>query len=222
MTPQNYGTVSSFELGFVTLPEALAQMPGAQFWSVLFFFTLYILGMSSAFAMIDAFITMVYDTDWAKKYPRIFWSSIIVTTSFLVSLIYATEFGFWLLDAIDTHTNNLALFFVVWAECVSATILYRHVDVIGQVGWPAFLTHNGGYFFGQLLGVIVGHTVSPGAGAGVGFGLYIGGVIGSLVCAKTPDSIAPGFFARNVWLNKLYWMAFYSVRHRDCNVLCFH
>ena len=221
-TPQNYGRVTSFELGFVTLPEALAQMPGAQFWSVLFFFTLYILGMSSAFAMIDAFITMIYDTDWAKKYPRILWSSIIVTIAFLVSLIYATEIGFWLLDAIDTHTNNICLFFVVWAECVSATILYRHVDVIGQVGWPAFLIHNGGYFFGQLVGVIVGHTVSPGAGAGVGFGLYIGGVIGSLICAKTPDSIAPRFFARNVWLNKLYWMGFYSVRKSGFNLRYSH
>ena len=213
ITPESYGRVTSFELGFVTLPEALAQMPAAQFWSVLFFFTLFLLGMSSAFAMIDAFITMIYDTDWAKKYPRVLWSSVIVSVAFLVSLIYATEIGFWLLDAIDTHTNNLALFWVVWAECVSATLLYRHVDVIGQVGKPAFFTHNGGYLLGQLVGVIVAHMVSPGAGAGVGFGLYIGGVTGSLICAKTPDSIAPGFWGRNKWLNKFWWMGLYSVRN---------
>ena len=212
MTPQNYGQVTSFELGFVTLPEALAQLPGAQFWSVLFFFTLFLLGISSSFAMIDAFITMIYDTDWAKKYPRILWSSIIVSIAFLISLIYATEFGFWLLDAIDTHTNNIALFWIVWAECISATLLYRHVDVMGQVGKPAFFTHNGGYLFGQLVGVIVAHMVSPGAGAGVGFGLYIGGVIGSLICARTPDSIAPSFWGRNKWLNKFWWMGLYSVR----------
>ena len=44
---------------------------GAQVWSVFFFFTLFLLGQSSSFAMIDAFITMIYDADWAKKYPRI-------------------------------------------------------------------------------------------------------------------------------------------------------
>ena len=213
ITPQSYGTVSSFELGFVTLPEGLAQMPAAQWWSVLFFFTLFILGMSSSFAMIDAFITTIYDTDWAKKYPRILWSSVIVTVAFLMSLVYATEFGFWLLDAIDTHTNNLALFWVVWAQCVSATLLYRKIDVMGQVGTTAFYVHNAGYILGQFIGVTVAHTVSPGAGAGVGFGIYIACVAASIFVAKTPDSMAPRFWGGNAMLNKLWWMAFYSVRY---------
>jgi solute carrier family 6 (neurotransmitter transporter, GABA) member 1 len=211
MTPQSVGQVSSFELGFISLPEALAQMPGAQFWSVLFFFTLYILGMSSSFAMVDALITMIYDGDKPQKYPRIVWSSIVITISFLISLMYTTEFGFWLLDAIDTHTNNIALMFVVWAEVMSATILYRKVDVIGQVGYPAFLLHNGGYLLAQICGLILAHLVSAGAGAGLGFGLYIASVVGSLVIAKTPDSTAPRFWGGNAWLTKFWWMGLYSV-----------
>lgn len=212
ITPSNYGDVSSFSLGFLTFPAALAQMPAAQWWSVLFFFTLFLLGLSSSFAMIDAFITMIYDTDWAKKYPRIVWSSGIVVVAFLISLMYATEIGYWMLDAIDTHTNNIALFWVVWAECISATLLYRHVDVVGQVGWIAFGVHNAGYILGQFVGVTVAHTVSPGAGAGVGFGLYVAGVVASIFLAKTPDVRGPGFMGRNAVLNKLYWMGFYSVR----------
>jgi solute carrier family 6 GABA transporter-like protein 1 len=215
MTPQSIGQVSSFELGFISLPEALAQMPGAQWWSVLFFFTLYILGMSSAFAMIDALITMIYDGDKPQRYPRIVWSSSVVAVAFLMSLIYATEFGFWLLDAIDTHTNNIALMFVVWAEIFSATILYRKVDVIGQVGLPAYLVHNGGFLAAQVVGLIVAHTVQPGAGAGVGFGIYIAIVLISLVIAKEPDSIAPRFWARNSWSNKFWWLGLYSVSYRS-------
>lgn len=38
---------------------------------MLFFLTLFLLGQSSSFALTDAFITMIYDADWAKKYPRI-------------------------------------------------------------------------------------------------------------------------------------------------------
>lgn len=220
MTPEAYGPVTSFELGFVTLPEALVQLPGAQVWSVLFFFMLFLLGQSSSFAMIDAAITMVYDADWAKKYPRIYWSSLVCTAAMLMSLMYATQFGFWLLDAIDTHTNNLALIWIVWAECISSTILYRHKDVIGQVGNPAYLIHNVGFVLAQAIGLAVAHTVSPGAGAGVGFGIYIACVITSLVIAKTPDSRAPAFWGNNVWLSKFWWLGAYSGNQlrRDLNI----
>lgn len=125
--------------------------------------------------------------------------------------MYTTQFGFWLLDAVDTQTNNIILIFVVWAECVSATILYRYRDVVGQVGWPAFLVHNGGYMLGKIIGLAIAHTVSPGGGAGAGFGIYIVGVLVSLFIAKTPDSKPPSFFGRNVWLSKFWWMGAYSV-----------
>ncbi|KAF2259770.1 creatine transporter [Lojkania enalia] len=220
ITPESYGSVSSFELGFVTLPEALTQLPGSQVWSVIFFFTLFLLGLSSSFAMIDAAITMVYDADFAKRWPRIAWSSIVVTISFLMSLMYTTEFGFWLLDAIDTQTNNIALIWIVWAECISATILYRHRDVIGQVGLPAFLVHNGGFIVAKIVGLAIAHTVSPGGGAGAGFGIYFASVIVSLVVAKTPDCVAPRFWGKNVWLSKLWWLGAYSGNQltRDLNV----
>lgn len=161
--------------------------------------------------MIDAFITAIYDADWARKYPRIMWSSMICSAAFLISLMYCTEFGFWLLDAIDTQSSNISLIFIVWAECMSATVLYRSKDVIGQVGMPAFLVHNIGFLAAKAIGLIIAHTVSPGGGAGAAFGIYFACVGASLVMAKTPDSIAPRFFGRNVWLNKLWWMGLYSV-----------
>lgn len=57
--------------------------------------------------MLTTLRSMVYDSDRAKKCPRILWSSVIVTGAFLLSLIYTTQFGFWLLDAIDTHTVRI-------------------------------------------------------------------------------------------------------------------
>ena len=126
--------------------------------------------------------------------------------------MYCTEFGYYLLDAIDTNTNNFGLLFIVWAECVSTTILYRYRDVVGQVGWPAFLVHNGGYISAKVIGLIIAHTASPGGGAGAGFGIYIIAVVTSLIIAKTPDSIPPRFWGANVWMNKLWWLGFYSVR----------
>lgn len=210
---------STFSIAFVTLPEALVQMPGAQFWSVLFFFTLMVLGISSAFALLESVVTLVKDTDWGGKIPRSLVSTIAVVVSCLLSLMFCTEFGFYLLDAVDTWTNYMSLFFVAWSECVFSTSIYRHKDVVGQVGWPAYLAYNTGYFGGQIFGVLVGHTVSPSAGAGVGFGLFIVGTIIAVFISRIPDAETPQFWGRNIYLRRFWWLVFYSVSWTNNNAM---
>merc|ERR1712130_1052166 len=94
----------------------------------------------------------------------------LVTSAFLISLMYCTRFGYYLLDGVDRWINNLALVFVVWAEMSLSTTVYRYTDILGQTGKPAYFLWNFGYFGGQILGVAVGHGVSAPAGAGAGFG----------------------------------------------------
>ncbi|KAJ5018177.1 Creatine transporter [Colletotrichum sp. SAR 10_99] len=69
MHPDTSERLNTFVVGFLTYPEAIAEMPGANFWGVLFFATLFILGLGSAFALLETLVTMVCDTDWGKKYP---------------------------------------------------------------------------------------------------------------------------------------------------------
>lgn len=200
----------SFDIGFITFPAALEALPGSNFWSAIWFLTLLVLGISSAFAMLDAVITMVLDAN--PHYKRIWVVTGCVTLCYLVSLPFCTEFGYHLLNNVDAWINNLALVFVVWSECVAATTVYRWKDVISQVGLPAFLVYNIGYFSAMILGVILGHAVSPEAGAGLGFGLFITGTLGALFMARTPEYVAPRFWASRPITNRLWWLAFYSVR----------
>ena len=41
-------------------------MPGANFWAVLLFFTLVVLGFSSAFVMLDVVVTLICDSGLVK------------------------------------------------------------------------------------------------------------------------------------------------------------
>jgi len=200
----------SYDIGFITFPSALGALPGSNFWSAIWFLTLLVLGVSSAFAMLDAVITLLLDAN--PKFKRIWVVTGTVITCFLVSLPFCTQFGYHLLNAVDAWVNNLALVFVVWAEAVAATSVYRWKDVASQVGKPAYIVYNVGYFSGMILGVVIGHAASPEAGAGLGFGLFVICTAGALFIAKMPDFIAPGFFGRNAWLNKAWHLAFYQVR----------
>ncbi|KAI7463306.1 SNF-domain-containing protein [Hortaea werneckii] len=212
--------LGSFSLGFLTFPVAIEQMPGAPVWAVLFFLTLMLLGISSSFAMLDAVVTLLCDSSLGRKVSHFKIATGVVIFSFLLSLMYDTEFGYALLTAIDAQVNNIVLLFTVWSECVAMTSLYRTKDVIGQVGLSAFLMYNAGYAGGMILGPAVAHAVIPAAGAGVGFGIYVLGVVLTLMLAKDPDSIPPRFWKNNKPLRTLWWVAFYQGEQlrRDLNV----
>ncbi|EKG16607.1 Sodium:neurotransmitter symporter [Macrophomina phaseolina MS6] len=218
--PQDGVRLGAFVVGFLTLPEAVLQMPGSNFWAVLLFFTLVVLGFSSAFVMLDAVVTLAVDSGLRFSRP------VIVTTltiiSFLLCLPYCTEFGYYLLDGIDRWINNIALIFVVWSEVVSATTIYRWADVVSQTGLPGFAIYNFGYFGGQVIGISVAHGLgNPGAGAGAGFGVYIVCALVSTFISKTPDSKPPSFWHSFTLLSRFWYLAFYSGNQlrRDLNVI---
>ncbi|GKT56008.1 sodium chloride dependent neurotransmitter [Colletotrichum tofieldiae] len=219
MRPDPENPIGGFTVGFLTLPLAVAEMPGANFWAVALFFTLMVLGYSSAFAMLDAIVTLVMDT--GIKFSRPIVVTALTILSFLLSLPYCTEFGYYLLTGIDRWVNDVALVFVVFAECITSTSVYRCKDVIGQVGKPAFIIFNACYILAMVLGVAVAHAVQAGAGAGVGLGLFFAGCIASVLVAKTPDSLPPRFWGRNVFTSRFWYLAFYSGNQlrRDLNVV---
>lgn len=211
MYPDPANPVGGFSIGFMTLPAAIAEMPGSNFFAVILFFTLMVLGYSSAFAMLDAVVTLVMDAQ-----PK--WSRTLVVTgcvliSFAFSIPYCAEFGYYLLTGIDRWTNDVALVFVVWAECVCATTVYRWRDIVEQVGMPSFVCYNIAYFGAQILGVTIAHTVGDWKGAVVGFGVYIIFTVSAVMVAKTPDSKAPRFWGKNAFLEKFWFNAMYSVRY---------
>lgn len=202
--------MGAFVVGFLTLPEVVVQMPGSNFWAFLLFFTLIVLGFSSAFVMLDVAATVLVDS--GLKYSRPTIVTALTLLSFLMCLPYCTQFGYYLLDGIDRWVNNVLLISVVWAEVVSSTTVYRWTDIVGQVGMPAFVVYNVGFFGAQVFGIALAHGVSsPGAGAGAGIGFWAAASIVAVLISKTPVSPAPKFWGKNVFIERFWYLAFYSV-----------
>lgn len=216
--PEDGVRLGAFVVGFLTLPEAVLQMPAPNFWAFLLFFTLVVLGFSSAFVMLDVVVTLICDSGLVKL-SRPWVVTIVTIVSFLMCIPYCTEFGYYLLDGIDRWVNNVALIFIVWTEVVSATTVYRWSDIVEQTGRPAFAVYNFGFFGAQLFGILLAHgTRSPGAGAGGGIGFYVVCSIIAVLISHTPDEPAPVVSKRfnlNFWnigpLRKFWYLAFYSV-----------
>ncbi|KAL4964297.1 sodium:neurotransmitter symporter family protein [Aspergillus stella-maris] len=219
--PQDGERLGAFVVGFLTLPEAVLHMPGANFWAVLLFFTLVVLGFSSAFVMLDAVATLIIDSGHVKL-SRPIVVTILTLVSFLMCLPYCTEFGFYLLDGIDRWINNICLIFVVWSEVVSASTVYRWKDVVEHTGLYGFATYNFAYFGGQVIGVAVAHgEEDPAIGAGAGFGVYVFFSILAVYLSKTPTVPAPSFWGRNEFLSRFWYLAAYSGNQirRDLNAI---
>lgn len=206
--------LGSFDVAFLTLPEGTAQMPGAQFWSAIFFLTLMILGVSSAFALTDTLISMICDSNFGRKWNRSIVVTVVIVISFLISLIFCTEFGYYLLDGFDTWLNNFSLVWVVLCEFLGATMIYRYKDVVGMLGWISYGVYTASYLLALVLAVAVGHSVHPGAGAGVGFGIFFLGLGAAIALAKKPQDTGaapPKFWRRSLLFQKFYYLAFYQV-----------
>jgi len=221
LKPDPENPLGSYGLGFMTYPEAFAQMPGANFWSALFFLTLAVVGVSSTFVMLDAVMTLIMDSAISirRRWSRAWVCTALVFAVFLLSLPNCTRFGYFYLEGIDQWVNNVGLVFAVWAECVGATTIYRFEDVTSQVGLPAFATYNASFFGAQLLSLIVGHSVSIPAGAGVGFGVFVVGTVASIFIARTPD-VRPSarLFKNGRVQSTIYYLAFYSVSSQNSSM----
>ncbi|XP_046568377.1 sodium-dependent proline transporter-like [Haliotis rubra] len=79
-------------LGFVTYPDALAQLPVPQLWSFMFFLMLFMVGLDTQFLSTEVVITALidqYPRQLSKK--RMFLTGGCCLTVFLIGIIFCTQ-----------------------------------------------------------------------------------------------------------------------------------
>lgn len=108
-------------LAFVAFPTALAVLPFAKFFSTLFFLMLLMLGIDSAFSLLEAATTAIQD-----RYPTVKRSRVLFTlclVGFLLGLLFVTNAGLYWLDIVDHWMNSYGLVGVGLAETLILTFL---------------------------------------------------------------------------------------------------
>jgi neurotransmitter:Na+ symporter, NSS family len=114
-------------LAFVAFPYALAQLPGAAWWSLVFFVTLVTLGIDSAFSITESVLAGIVDkTGWKRCVVL----PVMSLVGLVFGLIYVTEGGLSWLGTIDGFINGTwGIAFLGLLECVVLGWLYR-VDTL--------------------------------------------------------------------------------------------
>ncbi|KAK7871164.1 hypothetical protein R5R35_002407 [Gryllus longicercus] len=124
-------------LAFIAYPEAISRMPLPQLWAVLFFLMLFVLGLGSQFAGIEAMSAAVLD-EWPslrRRKPVV--TACVCCSCFLLALPMCFQSGVYIFTMLDWHTAYWAIFLLGFAEVAVVAYVYgvdRFLDDIASMG----------------------------------------------------------------------------------------
>ncbi|CAM9319341.1 unnamed protein product [Chrysoparadoxa australica] len=133
--------VGGISLAFVTYPVALSLLPLPNFWSALFFATLFTLGLDSAFGLVEACTTALKDSKTFHKVSHLKMTACVAVVALAIGCLFSFDIGLYILDVVDYFVNNLAMLFVGLCEVTAAGWLYNVNEQKEQIGAKAVWLH---------------------------------------------------------------------------------
>jgi len=116
-TPISEAVKSGPGLAFVVYPAALAKLPFAvPFFAFLFFLVLLLLGIDSAFSLLETVSAALSDK---FNFSREKSTSLVALVSFFLGIPFATSAGLYWLDIIDHFIMSYVITFVAIMECLA-------------------------------------------------------------------------------------------------------
>jgi len=92
-------------------------MENSQAWTFLLGLTLYLLGVDSAFSMVEAVATVLKDTQTFRGWPQSLLALALCLLGLAISALFCTNWGFILFDSIDHYLGNYLLLLVGILQC---------------------------------------------------------------------------------------------------------
>ncbi|XP_060687945.1 sodium- and chloride-dependent neutral and basic amino acid transporter B(0+)-like [Hemiscyllium ocellatum] len=138
---------SGFGLAFIAYPEALAQLPWATLWSILFFFMLITLGLDTLFASFETVITSLLDQFPEFLRPkRLYLTAGLCLLFYFLGLLFVTQAGIYWLHLMDYFCTGWILIVVALLELIGLSWIYginrfiKDIEMmIGKRNWLFWL-----------------------------------------------------------------------------------
>ncbi|XP_061163853.1 sodium- and chloride-dependent taurine transporter-like isoform X2 [Saccostrea echinata] len=114
-------------LAFIAYPTAVAQMPVAPLWSILFFIMIILLGLDSQFVGVEGFVTAcvdMYPLYLRRGKRREIFTLIICIICFLIGLSMVTEGGMYVFQLFDYYSASRIVLVVAFFECIVVAYIY--------------------------------------------------------------------------------------------------
>ncbi|XP_060636483.2 orphan sodium- and chloride-dependent neurotransmitter transporter NTT5 isoform X1 [Anolis sagrei] len=126
-------------LAFIAFTEAMTLFPTAPFWSVLFFFMLLNLGLSTMLGTMQGIITPLLDNFQSLQRHRTLFTVLCCIIGFLLGLVFVQHSGNYFVTMFDDYSATLPLLVVVTFEAFAVAWIYgadRFLnDIEKMLGW---------------------------------------------------------------------------------------
>ncbi len=115
-------------LVFVTYPTALAKMGDmGKLVGILFFFSLLLLGIDSAFSLVESIVTGLRDV--LKKVNRLYINTAVCLVGAIIGIVFSMKSGLMWLDIVDNWMSNYGLVLVGVLECIAVGYFFRIEEI---------------------------------------------------------------------------------------------
>jgi len=123
------GEKGSIGLAFIAYPAAIETLPWKNLWSFILSITLFMLGIDSAFSMLEAASTVIQDHPNFKETPRKLIALFLVVLGAILSIFFCFNWGFTLFDVIDHYLNVYLMLLLGTMECFGVGWIYELIEV---------------------------------------------------------------------------------------------
>ncbi|ENN74298.1 hypothetical protein HUJ04_012626 [Dendroctonus ponderosae] len=120
-------------LAFIAYPEAILRLPGSTAWSLMFFFMLFILGLGTQFAGVEAISCCIMDKWSAVRKYKSYLNLAICLVCFLLAIPMCFSGGIYLFTLMEWNTASWAIMLIGFGEVVAVSWCYGCLKFIGHM-----------------------------------------------------------------------------------------